>query len=129
MHPHAVAAKVKAYIDMIMIYLYKPSTNHIRAPSSWSPKWVPPPEGTLSINGDAALFASTRTIGVCFVVGDHIGAFLDVCGERCDEVVSPEMAEAPDVGHVVSFTLDEGFSKVSIGSDCLKVIRCIGVLP
>ena len=82
------------------------------------------------INGDAPLFASTRTIGVCFVVSDYIGAFLDICGERCDEVVvSPEMAEAPDVGRVVSFTLDEGFSKVSIGSDCLKVIRCIGVLP
>ena len=38
----------------------------------------------------------------------------------------PEMAEALAVRRAVSFALEEGFSKVIIGSDCLTVIQRIG---
>jgi hypothetical protein len=117
MHPHAVAAKIKAYIDMILLHLYKASTNHRREPSSSSPKWVPPPEGTVLVNGDAAILASTRKMGVGVVVHDHNGKFIAACGERVDEVITPEMAEELVVRRV-SFSLENGFPRVTIGSNC-----------
>jgi predicted Zn-ribbon and HTH transcriptional regulator len=60
MHPKSIAAKIKAYIDMICIHLYKPMTAIRREPSSSTPKWVPPPAGMVLVNVDAATFSSTR---------------------------------------------------------------------
>ena len=51
MHPQ-VAAKVKAYIDMIMLHLYKMITNHGRESSSSTLKWASS-KGTLFVNVDA----------------------------------------------------------------------------
>lgn len=34
MHPKSVATKVNAYIDMILVHLYKPQANHSRESSS-----------------------------------------------------------------------------------------------
>jgi hypothetical protein len=44
-------------------------------------------------NVDAAIFASTRQMGVG-AVRDHNGNFIAACGERFDEVIILEMAEA-----------------------------------
>jgi hypothetical protein len=58
-HPTSLAAKVNAYIEMIRLHMYKPNANHRREPST-SAKWVPPPEGTVLVNVDAAMFTSSR---------------------------------------------------------------------
>jgi hypothetical protein len=60
MHPKSLAAKIKAYIDMICIHLYKPMTADRRESYSSTPKWVPPPAGIVLVNVDAATFANTR---------------------------------------------------------------------
>jgi hypothetical protein len=60
MHPKSIAAKIKAYIDMICIHLYKPTNATRREPSSSTPKWVPPPAGMVLVNVDAATFSSKR---------------------------------------------------------------------
>jgi hypothetical protein len=53
---------------------------------------------------------------------DQNGSFIAACGERYEEVVNPEHAEALAIRCDVSFALDEGYSKVIFTSDCLAVI-------
>jgi hypothetical protein len=60
-----------------------------------------------------------------FVIRDHNGAFLATCGERIDEVITLELAEALAVRRAVSFILEEGYSRVIVGSDCLAVVQRI----
>jgi hypothetical protein len=123
LNPFSIAAKIKAYIELIIKHLYKPSPANRREPSTSSPKWVLPPVGTVMVNVDAALFASTRQMGASIMIRDHIGAFLAACGERIDEVITLELAEALAVRRAVSFCLEEGYSRVIVGSDCLAVVQ------
>jgi hypothetical protein len=58
------------------------------------------------VNVDATLFASTRQMGAGIVIRDHNGVFLAACGERIDEVITPELAEAFAVRRAVSFCLE-----------------------
>jgi hypothetical protein len=122
-HPKIIAAKIKAYIDMICTHLYKPKTASRRESSTSTPKWIPPPAGFLLVNVDAAIFASTRQMGVGVVTRDHNGAFVAACGERYAEVVEPELAEALALRRAVLFASEEGFTKVIFASDCLSVIQ------
>lgn len=48
-------------------------------------RWVPPPEGTVYINVDAALFISTRRMGIGVVIRDHRGTRLATCSEHLTE--------------------------------------------
>jgi hypothetical protein len=63
LNPFSIVAKIKAYIELIIKHLYKPSLANRHEPSTSSPKWVPPPVSTIMVNVDAALFASTRQMG------------------------------------------------------------------
>jgi hypothetical protein len=119
-----LAAKVNAYIEMILVHIYKPATNHRRELSS-SAKWVPPPEGTVLVNVDAAIFSASKQMGAGIVARDHTGNCIAACGERSDNVVTPELAEALAVRKAALFALDEGFSKIIIASDYLSVIQRI----
>jgi hypothetical protein len=66
-HPSTMATHIKAYIDVIIDYVFKTKSNHIREPSS-SLLWVSPPAGMVLINVDAALFASSRCMGAGVVI-------------------------------------------------------------
>jgi hypothetical protein len=70
-NPSSLAVKIKAYIDLIFIHLYKPKPANRRESSSSTPKWVPPPEGAVLISVDAAIFASTRQMGISVVDRDN----------------------------------------------------------
>jgi hypothetical protein len=71
MHPKSVAAKIKAYVDMICIHMYKSMAAIRREPSSSTPKWVSSLACILLVNVDATTFATTGQIGVGVVVRDH----------------------------------------------------------
>jgi hypothetical protein len=122
-HPNSVAAKVKAYVEMILVHLYKPIPNHRRESSSSTAKWTSPPVGTVLLNVDATIFSDTRRMGAGVVARDHTGAFLAGLGERYDNVVIPEVAEALAVCRAVSFAQEESFTKIIIGTDCLSVTQ------
>jgi hypothetical protein len=127
LHPTSLAAKVNAYIEMILVHIYKPATNHRRELSSGA-KWVPPPEGTVLVNVDAAIFSASKQMGVGIVARDHTGNCIVACGERSDNVMTPELAEALAVRKAALFALGEGFSKIIIASDCLSVIQRIKIV-
>ncbi|KAE8772029.1 retrotransposon unclassified [Hordeum vulgare] len=120
-HPSAVALKVKAYLNMILLHLYNNDSVQ-RCVSSSSHKWIPPPEGTVLVNVDAAVFAPTRHMGAGVVIRDHLGSFLAASRELFQEVTNPELAEARAVLHAIVFARAEGFSKVIISSDCASMI-------
>jgi hypothetical protein len=124
-HPRTTAAKAKAYIEMILNNLYKTAPTYRCESSSSRAKWTPPPEGTVLINVDAAIFATSRRMGAGVVARNHDGSFLAACGERYDEVVVPEIAEAIAVRRALLFAQEEEFSKIIIASDCLSVIQRI----
>jgi hypothetical protein len=52
------------------------------------------PIGTVSINVDAAIFASSRQMGSGVVIRDHNGVCLTACSEQFDEFVTPGITEA-----------------------------------
>jgi hypothetical protein len=123
LNPSCIAAKIKVYVELISTFLYKPPPLNRCEPSSSTPKWVLPLEGTVFVNVDKATFASTRKMGVGIVVRDHNGNIIVACGEQINEVIIPEMVEALAIRRAISFSLDEGFSRVIIGLDCLVVQR------
>ncbi|KAK1693738.1 hypothetical protein QYE76_010435 [Lolium multiflorum] len=124
MHPKSIATKVNAYIDMIIVHLYKPKANHSRESSSVA-KWISPPEGKVLVNVDASIFTSSKQMGAGIVIRDHMGLCLAACGERYDNVTMPEMAEALAIRRAIVFTQEEGFSDIILTSDCLSAMQRI----
>jgi hypothetical protein len=124
LHPTALAAKINAYIDMILNNLYTPSANH-RRELSQSAKWVPPPEGMVLLNVDAAMFAASKQMGTGIVARNHVGSFVAACSTVTDDVILPELAEAMSIRQALSFAREEGFPKIILASDCLSVIQRI----
>jgi ribonuclease HI len=123
MHPRSIAEKILACIQMIATHLYQAAPINRRETSSVVRKWSPPPDGTVLINVDAAIFSSTRQMGMGVVIRDHNGMCLAAYSERAEEVVAPEVAEALAIRRAIIFAKDEGFSKIIVSSDCLSVLN------
>jgi ribonuclease HI len=121
-HPRSLAEQIKAYIHMIMLHLFKQPAVQSRETSS-SPRWSPSPEGMVFINVDAALFSSSKRMGVGVVIRDHIGNCLVACNQLLDEVTTPEIAEALAVRCALTLARDEGLDKIILASDCLSVVQ------
>jgi ribonuclease HI len=86
-------------------------------------RWSPPPEGTVYINCDAALFSSSRRMGLGAVIRNHIGQCVATCSELHEEVTMPEVVEALALRRALSLAGDEGFSKIMVVLDCLSLVQ------
>jgi hypothetical protein len=118
-HPKVIAERAKDYVQMVLLYLFKPPTSH-RCESEYSiPKWIPPPDGWLMINVDAATFKQPPQMGVGIVVRDHRGDFIAACCQLIQRFDDPELDEAIAVRRAVSFTLEHDVQQVIIASDFL----------
>jgi hypothetical protein len=123
LHPHCVAERVKAYVEMIELHVFSPYPS-TRCDTIYSPvRWSPPPEGTVLINVDAALFSPSRRMGIGVVIRDHNGVCLTACSELREEVTTPELAEALALSRAVSLAGNEGFDKIMVVSDCLSLVQ------
>ena len=125
-HPHSLAEKIRAYIGMILLHLFKP-TSSSRRETMDPPVWSPQPAGTDVVNVDAALFSSSNRMGVGVVIRDHNGDFLTACSQILNEVTTPELAEALAVRCAISLARDEGLDRILLFSDCLSVIQRINL--
>jgi ribonuclease HI len=123
--PRSVADQAKAYAEMIELHLFKSETVNRRDTTSSGPRWSPPPTGSVYINTDAAIFSSSRQMGVGVVIRNHHGECLAACSELISEVTAPELAEALAVRRAISLAGDEGFGRLQVVSDCLSVIQRI----
>jgi hypothetical protein len=93
MRPRSIAEKILAYIQMIATHLYQAAPINRRETGSVVRKWSPPPDGTVLINVDAAIFSSTCQMGMGAIIRDHNGMCLAAYNERAEEVVAPEVAD------------------------------------
>jgi ribonuclease HI len=88
-------------------------------------RWMPPPEGVICINVDAALFPDERRMGCGAVLRDHAGNFILSVSEGLGGLPSPKMAEALSVSHALKISMDHGVSKAILISDCLSLVQRI----
>jgi hypothetical protein len=79
---------------MIELHLLKPIPSTRRDTNVSGVRWSPPLEGTVYINCDAALFSSSRRMGLGVVIRNHIGRCVAACSELHEEVTTPEVAKA-----------------------------------
>jgi hypothetical protein len=103
-------------------HLFSPDTSNRHETGSSAPRWSPPPKGTVYVNVDAALFTSSRQMGIGVVIRSHTSECLIACSELLMEVTTPELAEALALRRVVSLAGDEGFDKLMVISYCLSLI-------
>jgi hypothetical protein len=122
LHPSSVVVKVKSYVDMIITHIYKQATNHRREPAPTT-SWAPPPEGTLMINVDDALFSSSKYMGAGVVIRDYQGDCVAACRVSFPNVEVPELVEALAIRAALEFAQDEGLDSIIIATDCLSVVQ------
>jgi hypothetical protein len=71
---------------MVLLHLFKSPTSH-RCESEYSvPNWIPPPDGWLMINVDAATFKNPPRMGFGIVVRDLRGDFIASCYQLIQKI-------------------------------------------
>ncbi|KAF0913649.1 hypothetical protein E2562_023753 [Oryza meyeriana var. granulata] len=76
--------------------------------------WVPPPAGTFFISTDAAIFQSSRQMGLGVVIRDHNETCVFACNELVPGITTPEVAEAVAIRRALSLAWEEGFHNFGI---------------
>jgi hypothetical protein len=122
-HPHRIADKSKAYIQMVLLPDSVPNVSNRCESNSFNQKWVPPLEDWVKANVDAAVFADSGKMGVGCVIGDHNGRFLAATSQGNERITEPELAEALAVRCALKFIFDQSWKKVIIALDCLNLVR------
>uniref|UniRef100_A0A8R7P8F8 Reverse transcriptase zinc-binding domain-containing protein n=1 Tax=Triticum urartu TaxID=4572 RepID=A0A8R7P8F8_TRIUA len=123
-HPHRVASKIHAYVDLVLLHLFKTVAGHSHeTPSSSSVKWSPPPPGSVLINVDAAIFSNLHKLGIGILIRNHKGECLVACTEPLKGMVQPKLAESWALRQAVILARDEGLTSVIFASDCLSLVQ------
>uniref|UniRef100_A0A803MB59 RNase H type-1 domain-containing protein n=1 Tax=Chenopodium quinoa TaxID=63459 RepID=A0A803MB59_CHEQI len=96
--------------------MVSPNTN----PQQLETKWKPPDHGVIKINSDAAI-CGNNTVGLGGIMRDKVG---DVVASTClclRGKYDVDVAEALALRHALNISLDLGFRKVCLETDCLKL--------
>ncbi|EEE66057.1 hypothetical protein OsJ_22054 [Oryza sativa Japonica Group] len=124
-NPRQVIQKILAYVEMIEQHCCC-AVQAVRGDALRPvPRWRPPPEGTILINTDAAVFQSVNSFGLGFLFRDHSGLCLFAANERHSGCIQPEMAEALAIRCALRTAMEEGHQKIVLASDCLAIIQKI----
>jgi ribonuclease HI len=124
-HPSRIVQKIKAYYGMIMEHTFKPANSNRRESNRSFPKWIPPPEGKVMLNVDAAIFAHSRCMGAGFILRNDRGQVLLAGSRRFAHIQDPELAEAVALRYALFCCLQANFLEVSAVSDCSNLIAKI----
>ena len=90
-----------------------------------APRWIPPPQGMMKINVDAALSKNSSMAVVAAVARDEAGIFQGASALVVTGVSSPEIAEALAGREGLALARDLGMQRITIASDCVNVVRSI----
>jgi ribonuclease HI len=90
-------------------------------------RWIPPVPGVTKINCDGAVSRSKMRGAVACVSRDDQGTFLGASAVVYEGVINPEILETLACSESLSLAEDMMSSRVHIASDCLNVIKEIGV--
>jgi ribonuclease HI len=75
------------------------------------------------MNVDAAIFASSRRMGIGAVILDHRGECMAGFSDHLPEVTTSELAEALAIRRATSFAHTQGHWFLIVASDCLSMIH------
>ena len=89
------------------------------------PRWIPPPQGVLKVNVDAALSKNSDTAAVAAVARDETGMFLGASALVVEGITSPEVAEAMACREGLALASDLDLQKIRIATDCVNVVKNI----
>ncbi|XP_059629757.1 uncharacterized protein LOC132272673 [Cornus florida] len=115
----------KAILDRIMLNFHELSNistldtrlhTHL-SPSSPPSHWVPPAEGKLKLNIDAAFSFPSKSAGGGFVLRDHKGKTIKVASVFSPFISNPEVAEFHVLREGLSLLIHWGYSEVIIEGD------------
>jgi hypothetical protein len=99
-HPWLWVEKILAYADMVLLHC-SPFVSSNRCESTRPVQWIPPPEGWILINVDAAIFETENRMGLGFVIRNHRGDFLAAVRQGFDKITNLEMVETIDFRRAV----------------------------
>ena len=125
LHPHSIAERTKAYIEMVLMHSIKESAPHRCESNCLAPKWTPPPDGWLMLNVDAATFKDPSRIGIGGVIRDHLGDFKMSFCKKMHRVEDPELAEILAIRCGVLFAKERNLYHIIVASDCQNIIKKI----
>lgn len=86
--------------------------------------WVPPLQGFLKANVDAAVFPD-GFIGVGGVLRSYDGSFVGACQHRLLGYFSPKTAELIAIREVLSWIKRLGYDQIVLESDALTVVKAL----
>ncbi|XP_021592025.1 uncharacterized protein LOC110599762 [Manihot esculenta] len=86
--------------------------------------WVPPLQGFLKANVDAAVFPD-GFIGVGGVLRSYDGSFVGACQHRLIGYFSPKIAELIAIREVLSWIKRLGYDQIVLESDTLTVVKAL----
>ena len=89
------------------------------------PRWIPPPQGVLKVNVDAALSKNSDTAAVAAVARDETGMFLGASALVVEGITSPEVAEAMACREGLALASDLDLQKIRIVTECVNVVKSI----
>jgi ribonuclease HI len=121
-HPHRVVGKIKAYVDFILLNNFSTPRSTRRENQTSMQKWSPPPEGSVLVNVDAAVFSQSQRMGVGIVIRNHLGLVQAARRRYVEQVVNPELAEAIAMRCALEFAEEAGFQRIIVASDCAALI-------
>ncbi|KAL8119408.1 hypothetical protein AgCh_016796 [Apium graveolens] len=87
--------------------------------------WVKPQHNEVKITVDAAIFQDKGSSGFGIIARDHDGWLILARSLTTPEVLNPTLAEAIAIKEALSWTMERGWSSVTIESDCLAAIQLI----
>jgi hypothetical protein len=123
MHPHSIAERTKAYIEMVLMHSTKQPTPHRCESNCLVPKWTPSPDGWLMFNVDATTFKEPSRIGVGVVIRNHVGDFKMAFCKKIHRVEDPDLAEALAVRCAVVFAKEHNLRNIIVALDCQNIIK------
>lgn len=90
-----------------------------------TPRWLPPLQGSIKINVDAAV-AKTAALGsVAAIAQDANGLFQGASAVTVGGIVNPATLEAMACREALALVADLGARRLMIGSDCQEVVTAI----
>jgi len=103
----------------------KPWAKNHKGEQPPAPRWIPPPQGMMKINIDAALSKNSSMAAVAAVARDEAGIFQGASALVVTGVSSPEIAETLAGREGLVLARDLGMQRITIASDCVNVVCSI----
>ena len=88
-----------------------------------APKWIPPPQGLMKVNVDAALSKNSDIVAMAAVARDGAGAFMGASALVMKGISDPETAEVLACREGLALAADLMIRRVRIATDCACAVR------